>query len=206
MLDVHVLTLQGVPQAWIDQRRASIEEAVANAGYPVVVHEIKGISGHLGRSRKAGYALGVHPYVTHVDHDDYVTPDAFAALATVLAAGVDAVTTGETRLYENGTQVDRPDDRHHLTVYRRELLGPIQYDRLSIFPDQFILSQFTPVHVPCCVYVHRLWTLSASRRQRAARAKEAAAELAIVKNKQLFTAEAMTREQLERATEEELRG
>ena len=44
MLDIHVLTLPGLPEEFEKERRASLELAIANAGFPVKVHEVPGIA------------------------------------------------------------------------------------------------------------------------------------------------------------------
>lgn len=193
MLDVHVLTLPGLPAEWIEQRRASIANAIAHAGFPVEVHEVEGERGHLGRSRRRGYAQGAFPYVTHVDHDDYLLPDAFAVLAPHMEAGADAITTGERLLLEDGTTRDRPDGRHHLAVYRRDAIWWLPFDRMAHHPDQFLLARFEPVHhVPECVYVHRVFGASASRECRRADPSGAAFELEAIKRPELFAIESMT--------------
>lgn len=204
MLDVHVLTLPGLPDEWIEQRRASIAVAVGQAGYPVAVHEIEGIAGHLGRARAIGYAAGTYPYVTHVDHDDYVTPDAFAVLREQIEAGADCITTGETLIYEDGTQRNAPDSRHHLAVYRRAAMTGIDYSRFAMYPDQYLLAQFEPVHIAQCVYMHRLWQDSASRIQRRGDPDAARAELKQARNPELFVAEAMTPAQIASALDAEV--
>lgn len=84
MLDVHILTLPTSRAAWLDQCIDSVRVAAGRAGYPVHVHIVPGTPGHLGRSRADAYAAGTQPYVTHVDHDDYVMSDAFASLADAL--------------------------------------------------------------------------------------------------------------------------
>lgn len=120
MLDVHVLLSPDTRADWQRECLTSVHEAIKNAGYPVDIHEVAGVPGHIGRARAAGYALGVHPYVTYVDCDDYLLPHAFASLADDLATGPDAIFPAETTL-QNGKFRDGPQ-RHHLCVYRRAQL------------------------------------------------------------------------------------
>lgn len=204
-LDVHVLTLPGLPDEWIEQRRESLAAAVAQAGYPVAVHEIEGIDGHLGRSRAIGYAAGTYPYVTHVDHDDYVAPDAFAVLREQMEAGVDCITTGETWVFDDGRpDYDRPQIDHHLAVFRRGAIAGIDFASFRLFPDQFLLSHFRPVHIRGTVYKHRIWDGSASRGARGKYAADAAEELSRVRDNKLFLAEALSAAGVAAAITEEM--
>ena len=198
-LDVHVLTLPGLPREWVEQRRASIASAVERAGFAVHVHEVEGIDGHLGRSRRKGYAAGTAPYVTHVDHDDWVAPEAFAVLQPYLEAGQRAVTTGETLVYPDGSTVEHTKRRHHLAVYRRDWLWPRPFERFEFYPDQFILREAAPSHLEQAVYFHRLRTDSASRQQRDGNREAASREAELLDNHHLLYAEALTREQIEDA-------
>lgn len=206
MLDVHVLVLPGLPEEWIEQRRASIAAAVRAAGYPVVVHEVEGIPKHLGKSRKKGYSFGAMPYVTHVDHDDYVTEDAFRVLREHLLSGVDCVTTGETILYESGIERKAPESKHHLAVFKREITIASPLDRMKHFPDQLLLTRCTSVHVPECVYVHRVYKNSASRIERGKDSAGVREEGKIVSNPSLLSVELMTTNQIEDEIEGWLHG
>lgn len=192
MLDVHVLVMDYTPKEWVEQCRESIDLSAANAGFPVAVHFLPGIVGHLGRARAAGYALGVHPYVTHVDDDDYVRPDAFSVLREHLEAGTVAITTGETQLFESGTERDEPNARHHLAIYRRDVLERFTYSAFRHFPDQYLLSRTKAIHVPECVYAHRVRQGSGSRKMRAQDRAGADAELRAVGDRSLSIVEGMT--------------
>ncbi|WP_052689770.1 hypothetical protein [Xanthomonas albilineans] len=153
MLDVHVLTLHDTPREWVQQRRESIAEAVAAAGYPVHVHEIDGELGHIGRGRARGYALGTQPYVTYIDCDDYVQSGAFAALADALVAGHDAVGPGET-LEREGVRWQCPDP-HHLICYRRDVANRFDNRQWRVCGD-LALAHRTAIHrVADYSYVHR---------------------------------------------------
>ena len=205
-LDVHVLTLPGLPEAWIAQRRASIAAAIDAAGFPVVVHEVEGIPDHLGRSRRLGYSFGDHPYATHVDHDDYVTPDAFKVLLPALAAGAEAITTGETVLRGNGDMTHMREARHHLAVFRRDVLQAVRFERLRHFPDQLLLRSCDPEHIAECVYVHRIHPDSASRRERRADPNGARDEQRVVNDPSLLAVELMTPIQIADEIEEWIGG
>ena len=199
MLDVHVLTLPGLPEEWIQQRRKSLDAAVAAAGYPVYVHEVEGIDGHLGKSRRKGYAEGSQPYVTHVDHDDWVREDAFAVLLPHLETGVRAITTGEVQIFPNGREDVLPSARHHLAVYEREWLWRQQFDRFKYFPDQFLIDHPESVHIEECVYYHRVYSDSRSRNHRDENRVESSDEARSIKDKRLLVAEGMTLKMIEEA-------
>lgn len=197
MLDVHVLVMEYTPGEWVEQCRASIVLAAKNAGFPVAVHFLPGIVGHLGRAREAGYARGSHPYVTHVDDDDYLTADAFAVLGENIEAGAECITTGETALFvETGRTEPCPNAKHHLAVFRRDLLSSVPLGDFAYYPDQYALSRFTSAHVAECVYVHRISKGSGSRKQRQINAGPAKAELDSIMRPELFTAEGLTYEQI----------
>lgn len=130
MLDVHVLVLEDTPQAWVRQRRDSLDRAVAEAGFPVNVFEVPGVLGHLGQARLAGYAMGGAPYVTYVDDDDWVEPDIFSVLAEHLDGDNDAVFTAEFIHDVTGrTQVSTVP--HHLCVYRRPVIAGVPFAELT---------------------------------------------------------------------------
>lgn len=192
MLDVHVLTLPGLPAEWVAHRRESLAEAAELAGVQVTVREVPGIQGHLGKSRLRAYSGAVAEYVTHVDHDDYVKPEAFAVLADAMRRGADCITTGETLLMEDGRTRDVPQSRHHLAVFRRDRILDLGFDAFEFYPDQYLLSRHSPEHIAQCVYVHRIFEHSASRQHRRARAAAAKREYNIIGNKSLCVTESMT--------------
>lgn len=203
MLDIHILTLPGLPEEWIKQRRDSIEAAVAAAGFPVYVHEVEGIDGHLGRSRKKGYSVGSQPYVTHVDHDDWIREDAFAVLKKYLEEGVEAITTGEV-LVRGSSHMESPKDKHHLAVYKREWLHSQPYDRFEFYPDQFLVSRAKSIHVPECVYFHRIEADSHSRRQRGASPNASKEEMRMIRTPELFQVELMSYKALSEEIDKEM--
>lgn len=180
MLDVHILRMSYTSPEYVAACIAGVEAAAAAAGFPVAVHVVDGLYGHLGASRASGYAHGTHPYVTSVDDDDLVDENAFAVLGALLRSGVAGITTGERNLKPNGTITEMPDAKHHLAVYRRDLLGLSDYADFMFFPDQRLMSQFTLVHIPLCVYTHRQHD-SGSKKQRRANKAAADAEYARLK-------------------------
>ena len=170
MLDVHVLTMPTTRPAWAAQRRASIDGAIAAAGFPVVLHEIPGVVGHIGKGRAAGYALGVQPYVTYVDDDDWLEPGAFSALHTALLSGHDAICPGETEVL--GWHRTKRSTPHHLICYRREVANAFPHKGWAVCGD---LALANTTHDRLAVadysYHHRIY-LSGGRRLRAANPNE----------------------------------
>ncbi len=204
LLDVHVLNLPGLPQKWIDQRRQSIASALKHAGYLVQLHEVFGLQGHLGKSRALGYSQGSARYVTHVDHDDLLRKDAFQVLLPYLLEDAEAITTGELLLFENGKTQEAKNSKHHLAVYRRDLLSQIDYARFVHYPDQYLLQKFRPVHIPECVYTHRIWGASLSRKHRKLDAQKAEAELKEIKHAELCRIELMSFAEIAKEIDKEL--
>lgn len=202
MLDIHVLILPGLPEEWIQQRRDALNAAVASAGFPVFVHEVEGIPDHLGASRKLGYSQGDQPYVTHVDHDDYVLPNAFSVLHAHIMGNAPVITTGEIVIRENGNRTYLHESRHHLAVFRRDVINTVSYERMRHFPDQLLLRKQDSLHIPECVYVHRVADASASRVSRAKDPQGVAEEQRIINSPELLAVEFMTPAQIKESTEE----
>lgn len=123
-LDVHVLSLPERRGAQMDACLASVELASSRAGYPVEIHVIEvEPDHHIGRARAEGYSRGTGRYVTNVDDDDTVAPDAFAALRTLMQEQLAAIYTGFMQ-HEDGESVERIDpakDRVLLRVLRRDV-------------------------------------------------------------------------------------
>lgn len=155
MLDVHILTMACTPPEWVSQRRTSIAAAVEAAGYPVHVHEVCGVPGHIGRGRSIGYALGEQPYVTYVDCDDYLMPGAFAGLHEALIAGHDAIGPGET--LEQGGSRWGSDAPHHLICYRRGVANGFAHAEWSVCGDLALAHSVEVIPVHDYSYVHRLY-------------------------------------------------
>lgn len=156
MLDCHIIVRNDTPPDWLRQCVGSVMDAARYAGYPVHVHLVPSIEGHIGKARSVGYAQGSQPYVTYVDDDDYVSGYAFAALTWALSQAPDAIFPAESQL-QNGHLNDGPQ-RHHLCVYRREHL--IDHAQWIVCGD---LAQMNAVDGKHCIdvtdrlYVHRLY-------------------------------------------------
>jgi hypothetical protein len=58
MLDVHILIHPDTPRDWVTQCLDSVHEAADSAAYPVAVHTLPAVLGHIGQGRAQGYALG----------------------------------------------------------------------------------------------------------------------------------------------------
>lgn len=78
MLDIHVLTVERQRQDWLQQCVASIQRA--SEGLPVHLHLVPGVEGHIGEARRLGFAAGTAEWVSWVDADDWLAPDAIGAL------------------------------------------------------------------------------------------------------------------------------
>jgi hypothetical protein len=159
MLDCHIIVSADTPRDWVAQCLDSVHAAAECAGYPVHVHTVSAVPGHIGRARAAGYAIGDQPYVTSVDDDDYVLLDAFAVLRPALDAGPDAIYTRETTLQNGYPRVT--DRRHHLAVYRRELLHGFDFGRWPAYDAMALRTHVerqarAVVDLPDAVYVYRL--------------------------------------------------
>lgn len=118
MLDVHVLLSASTRPDWQRECLSSINLAIRRAGYPVALHKIAAKEGHIGEGRAEGYAQGHFPWVTCVDDDDIVLPDAFARLADGFQKDVSAISVGEVEMrngvFRSGAK------RHHLNAYWRD--------------------------------------------------------------------------------------
>jgi hypothetical protein len=170
MLDVHVAVSESTRVHWVNQCLDSVHEAADRAGYPVQVHTVAGVRGHIGKARASGYALGSYPYVTCVDDDDYLLPDAFANMRESLVAGVSAVCTPELTL-QNG-HIREGSKRHHLIAYRRDTL--IDH---TVWPCCGDVAQITAIGADAVdlstpTYVYRLYMDSKARVMRRSRADE----------------------------------
>lgn len=169
--DVHVLTQDHNQRFW-DQCFTSLSTE------PVNVHLVKGISGHIGRSRYGGYGLGTSEYVSFVDDDDYVIPGSYQACIDFLDAnpGVVGVCTDELIQYGRTPDTWKPSPHasgviscvnhmwriHHIVVMRRDVV--VEYaDVLLDFPNQceralyhtMISAGHTFVKLPFVGYVWR---------------------------------------------------
>jgi hypothetical protein len=156
MLDCHIIVRHETKPEWLAQCRSSVHAAAERAGFPVEVFVVEAVTGHIGNARASGYALGTNPYVTYVDDDDYVTPDAFASMSLAIHQFPDAIFMAESQL-QNG-QMRAGPQRHHLCVYRRDQL--IDHTQWVVCGDLAQMNAVAGKHcvdIPDKVYVHRLY-------------------------------------------------
>jgi hypothetical protein len=154
MIDVHVLTLPADNPEWLEQCIRSIHDAAATAPFLVRLRVLPGEQGHIGRARAAGYAIGDQPYVTFVDSDDYLVPDAFSLLARALQDKPKAVFTHEYTLQGGVTRLR--ERKHHLAVYRRDVATAFPMADWCSQGDLALANSTSGVLVPAPAYVYRL--------------------------------------------------
>jgi glycosyltransferase involved in cell wall biosynthesis len=158
MLDVHVIISPKTPVTWVDRCLYSLIDACVSLPYAVEVHLAPYIDGHIGHARQHGYAMGSHPYVTTVDDDDWLEPNAFSVLRDSLQSGAPAVYTRET-VWQNG----KPrlfDNRQNLRIYRRDVLNGFDFGAWPILSDEALSRHadgFGPgIDLPDRVYNYRI--------------------------------------------------
>ncbi len=83
-IDVHILHLPSTDTALWEECLHSLEEE------PIQLHLTKGVPGHIGKARYAGFRKGSLPYISCVDPDDVVIPGAFHACLEALEENQDA--------------------------------------------------------------------------------------------------------------------
>lgn len=128
MIDVHILSLPHRRGAKLERCLESVAVAASRAPFPVAVHVVEcEQDGHLGRGRAKGYAHGSHPYVTNVDDDDWVEPDAFAVLAEALEQDPAAVYTSFYHHRSDGIWINY--SRALLRVFKRDTLEGFDFER-----------------------------------------------------------------------------
>lgn len=169
-LDVHILTLPSTPAEWRDQCVASVLDAASRADYPVHVHVVPGIDGHLGLARARGYAAGSAPWKCYADDDDYVLPDAFERLAPYLAQDVAAVFPRE-RIEQNGRFHKHTQGRHHLWPVRADLALAFDHAAWPSMPDEMLRRAAAAdprgvIDIDDVVYVHRVYVEQRCRQLR----------------------------------------
>lgn len=164
-VDLHILLSEDGDLDWRKQALDSIDVAVARAPFPVHVHVLPAVPGHLGQARTLGYSQGTAPYVTYADDDDYLLPEAFEVVADALSQRPLAVFPFEHHL-QNG-YITRGLQRHHLPFYRRDMLVDQrdQYVCGDVINVQRFANAAPPsvIDVTTPVYVHRLYAHSRSR-------------------------------------------
>jgi hypothetical protein len=125
-LDVHVLVSSSTHPFLRNECLRSIKRALAQTDYPVAVHYLRGYPGALGVMRHQGYSCGSSPYVSSIDDDDLLFPDAFMRLKDALQHDPDAIFPMETeyhcRIVGNRviTGEQKPGrQRHSFKTFRR---------------------------------------------------------------------------------------
>jgi glycosyltransferase involved in cell wall biosynthesis len=170
MIDVHILRSRDTKPEWYKQCLSSVREAADNAGYPVNIHEVPGVPGHIGKARARGYSKGEAKWKTFVDDDDYVLPNAFQALEPHLNTGVAAIFPREY-VEQNGKRHKAIQRRHHLQVYRADLINSFPHEDWVCLGDVVVaqLAQRDPrgfLDIDDVVYVHRIYYNSKARKLR----------------------------------------
>lgn len=166
-LDVHIALIDSVSKEWVNQCIESVNIAAKNAEYEVNVHIFDGIVDHIGKARQLGYSFGSANYMTYVDCDDYILPNAFSCLHDSLKVGADLITTGEMRL-QNGHFTELTTGLFHLMVYKRDILINFDFEQYPTMVDVetknlATVKGNTVINIPLCVYVHRMYWESGSR-------------------------------------------
>lgn len=161
MLDVHILTLPDTRRDWQRQCIQSVQAAAQRAGYPVHVHVVPGVPGHLGQARAVGYEAGSAPWKCYVDDDDYVLPEAFEVLGRHLASGVAAIFPREY-VEQNGRRHAHTVGRHHLWPVRADLAAAFPHADYPSMPDEALRQHAAAdprgvVDLHDVLYVHRIW-------------------------------------------------
>lgn len=177
-LDVHVLVLPDTRKAWQRACIRSVEDAVSRAAYPVHVHIVPGIPGHLGRARAAGYGVGDAPWKCYVDDDDYILPEAFEVLGQHLDKDVAAIFPREY-VEQNGRRHAYTVQRHHLWPVRTEIVQAFDHAAWPSMPDEMLRRTAASdprgvLDLEEVLYVHRMWAGQRCRALRKANRAEVA--------------------------------
>jgi hypothetical protein len=167
MLDIHIATLPNMSIEWFNQCIDSVEIAANNANFPINIHVFEGVVGHIGKARELGYSKGNFDYVTYVDCDDYVLPNAFSCLENAFKDNPTIIKTGEIHL-QNGNKKELINGWFHLMVYKRSFLKNINFENHIVDIDVHTkkLAEANGniiINIPLCVYVHRMYWESGSR-------------------------------------------
>jgi len=134
-IDVHIAHMPGENQQWWQECQKSLK------GHPINIYQLDGIKDNVFEMRRKGFLMGTAPYVSFVDPDDIVMPNAFKECLKVLAEDkekkiVGAFTCSDT-IDKNGNTLvknfipPRPWTRtvklgkiivHQIVVLRREIV------------------------------------------------------------------------------------
>lgn len=166
MLDVHIIISPETRHDWIAHCLWSIQEARNNAGFAVDVHIAPYHAGHIGKSRGEGYRMGVQPYVTCVDDDDWLQPNAFMVLAKAMADNPAAIYTGETQWINGKPVYSRL--RQHMRVFRRDVTQSFNFDAWPALDSTAIIAHADTfnqsINLPHRVYNYRVRPESSAKR------------------------------------------
>lgn len=159
MIDIHVLTGMA-KRSWQRECLRSIYHAASFAPFEVSVHLVVAIPGDIGLGRAKGYAMGYHPYVTCVDDDDCLLPNAFSQMAEHINSG-QAMLTREWLDYNGRRLLGKAG--HHLTVFPRHQL--IDHTKWAACGDivQNAMVRDGAIELPEPAYVHRIYSDSPAR-------------------------------------------
>lgn len=162
-LDVHVLVSKDTKTEWVDQCLDSINVAINHCDFQINLYVIEGIPGHIGKGREIGYLKGNSKYVTCVDDDDFILPNAFKEIKPYIEKEIPAIFVRQYHL-QNGKMIIGKQ-RHHLCVYRRDVL--INHSKYPFMEDVAQIShiiknyEYYDLNIP--LYVHRLYRNSKAR-------------------------------------------
>lgn len=120
-LDIHVLVHPDTPTPWVNEAVASVKAAQECATFPTALHVLDADTTSIGKGRMAGYAKGKHAFVTSVDDDDWVLPNAFYMLRKVLRGNPVGVTTGYYVNLPGAHGLREANTRDNLRVFRRDV-------------------------------------------------------------------------------------
>lgn len=159
MIDVHVLHLPGERADW----RAACDASLV--GHPITVHHLDGTPRDYLGSRLRGFSVGSHPFVSFVDPDDVVLPNAFAICLANFAIHQLAVAiyTDSLRLQENepmhSARPIRFNRPHQVVVARRKVIDEVVQSGESFKDDAGFWSAVKKRgqvhHLPFVGYVWR---------------------------------------------------
>lgn len=150
MMDVHVLTHSRTRPQWLRQCLDSL------AGQPCTVHVVPGVEGNIAAGRERGFALGVHPYLSFVDSDDWVPEGAVQAMLQAMEQGA-AAAVGCERLWLPPGRPGREIRGHHLYVIRRDVLAPHLPGWGQRMRRQQCIAALASIAPPLLVKRHTYW-------------------------------------------------
>jgi glycosyltransferase involved in cell wall biosynthesis len=164
-LDVCVVISSETNGDWVAQCLSSIDIASKKANYTVNLHTTPGIAGNIGQARNNVVLLGTAPYVTFIDDDDYVLPNAFSILEPIFSNNPVAIYTAEDVLNIDGS-VTYGGVGHHMAVYSRDFL--IDYTLWPCFENlaqNNAIKGFPTTTIKDAVYVYRKYNSKARKLQ-----------------------------------------